>query len=78
MRGLAFRRHAESIKKLWAKRTFSNHWITSITPTVIGIYAQSPARCSCYVCGNPRKHYGNSNAQKVSEIRQLPAEDYSD
>lgn len=78
MRGLAFRRHTESVKKLWAKRALSSRWSTSVTPAAVGIYAHSPARCSCFMCGNPRKYYGNGHAQKISEIRQLPAEDYVD
>lgn len=25
----------------------------------VGLEAKTPTRCSCWMCGNPRKHYGN-------------------
>lgn len=67
MRTLAFRRHQEAKRKAWVKRTIK---YGSLTPTRIGILAHSPALCSCYGCGNPRKYFGES---KVSELRVIEA-----
>lgn len=68
MRTLAFRRHQESKRKAWVKRTLKHNWAGSLTPTRIGVLAHSPALCSCYGCGNPRKYSGEG---KISEIRLL-------
>jgi len=33
-------------------------------PKQIGASAQTPKRCSCYMCGNPRKHFGEITRQE--------------
>ena len=70
MRTLAFRRHQETKRKAWVKRTMKYNWSNSLTPARIGILAHSPALCSCYACGNPRKYFRES---KISELRVIEA-----
>ena len=71
MRNRAFRRFQEDKKKKEAK----NHsWVwyrEDVSPKTICILAHSPARCSCHMCGNPRKYYKNSHPFKPSEARKL-------
>ena len=71
MRSRAFRRFQESKKK---KEVKNHGWLwykDEVSPVEIGILAHSPARCSCYMCGNPRKYKKNSHPFKASEARQL-------
>lgn len=70
MRTLAFRRHQETKRKAWVKRTMKHNWYNGLTPARIGILAHSPALCSCYACGNPRKYSGES---RISELRIVEA-----
>ena len=70
MRTLAFRRHQESKRKAWVKRTMKHNWSNGLTPARVGILAHSPALCSCYACGNPRKYFGES---KINELRVIEA-----
>ena len=30
----------------------------------INVYAKTPKVCSCYMCGNPRKYYGEDTIQE--------------
>jgi hypothetical protein len=34
------------------------------TPHWIGIHAHTPALCSCWMCGNPRKYSGERTRQE--------------
>lgn len=44
------------------------------SPKRLGIITTTPCICSCWMCGNPRKHYKNSKAgMKTSEIRKMEA-----
>lgn len=75
MKNRAFRRHCEQKKKKWAARTFKNHSLRELDEIVIGIRAHTPAICSCYICGNPRKLYGNgAEAHKISERKRIYTE----
>ena len=57
-RGREYRIKQQQRKKREAAKQFKdNHWQS--TDKAIGIHANTPARCSCEMCGNPRKHYGN-------------------
>ncbi|AAS77102.1 hypothetical protein T5.055 [Escherichia phage T5] len=43
-------------------------------PKRLGIITTTPCICSCWMCGNPRKHFKNSKAgMKTSEIRKMEA-----
>lgn len=38
----------------------------------LGKHVKTPTMCSCFMCGNPRKYYGNSKAAlTVQELRAL-------
>ena len=40
----------------------------------LGMHVQTPARCSCWMCGNPRRFNGNSrDAKTMQELRQATA-----
>lgn len=67
-RGREYRIHqAKRKKQLAAKQFKDNDWKAS--EKAIGIHAETPTRCSCDMCGNPRKHLGNSKHGKtISEL----------
>ena len=78
-RGLAYRRHQERrIKqrvrtvlirwRAWARDT---RFEREIGPDEVGRYAHHGlAICSCPLCGNPRRHFGDL---PIQELRALPA-----
>ena len=37
------------------------------SPRHLGVILETPATCSCMMCGNPRKHAGGSLQEKRSE-----------
>ena len=45
------------VKRLKVKR--KNSWGKVTTPKAAGAVTQHPAICSCWMCGNSRKYYGN-------------------
>lgn len=67
-RGREYRiRQVQRKKKEAAKQFKENDW--KATEKAIGIHANTPTRCSCDMCGNPRKHLGNSKHGKtISEL----------
>lgn len=67
-RGREYRiRQAKRKKQLAAKQFKDNDW--KVSEKAIGIHAETPTRCSCDMCGNPRKHLGNSKHGKtISEL----------
>lgn len=67
-RGREYRiRQAQRKKQKAAKQFKDNEWKSS--DKAIGIHSNTPTRCSCDMCGNPRKHLGNSRHGKtVSEL----------
>lgn len=73
LRTLAFRRHQQSKKKAWAKRCLRINMHPKLTPASVGRTANTPTPCSCHMCGNPRKHFGNSHPHKISELRVIEA-----
>lgn len=36
------------------------------TPHQLGMLAHTPAMCSCFACGNPRRHFGE---RSIAEVR---------
>ena len=65
MRDRAFRRDKDQKAKKRARFKFKI-WNTPqlMTGRFIGIHARSPKVCSCYMCGNPRKIYGQKTVQE--------------
>lgn len=72
--GRALRRHhrqrvKNNRKKYW---TVFPH---EESPKRLGIITTTPCICSCWMCGNPHKYYGNSKSgMKISELRQMQDE----
>jgi uncharacterized protein YegJ (DUF2314 family) len=68
MRGLAYRRHQRQRAKDRALRYLRGiissdpHWIT---PALVARYAVDRAPCSCWMCGNPRRFYGEVTTQEL-------------
>ena len=64
MRNRAFRRDAEKRKKQWVKKTFDKYYYSDMDEAQVGIRAHSPKKCSCYMCGNPRKYWKDKTMQE--------------
>lgn len=51
-------------------------WRDEPTRKNIGVRGTTPRPCSCWMCGNPRKHYGNGkHAKSMQELRNLQDEE---
>ena len=59
----AFRRAALARKKKRARKLYPCDTKTR--------FANHLAVCSCPVCGNPRRHFGNSHTRQLSELRNF-------
>lgn len=68
MRDRAFRRDAENRKKNWAKKTFDKYYHDGMNDVHVGIRAHSPKKCSCFMCGNPRKHFKQKTIQEKKHL----------
>lgn len=65
-RGREYRiRQLQRKKRKAAQQFKENEWVAS--GKAIGIHADTPTRCSCDMCGNPRKHYGNGKHGRTLE-----------
>tara|TARA_B110000037_G_scaffold221999_1_gene295022 strand:- start:1693 stop:1923 length:231 start_codon:yes stop_codon:yes gene_type:complete len=64
-RSLAFRRHQSQTKKVKVSRYQSASWFCGDYHTFIGQLATTPKRCSCHMCGNPRKHWKQKSMQEL-------------
>jgi len=59
----SFRRHhLERLKKKRSK--YHGGWAGSSDRT-LGLILTTPKPCSCYMCGNPRKHFGERTRQEM-------------
>ncbi len=45
----------------------SNRWTKDEINRIVGIYRKTKVPCSCFMCGNPRKHWGYL---PIREVRQ--------
>ena len=67
----------ESVRKRWMKgkrimKSFSRWMEDEPDKRDIGRAGTTPAVCSCSMCGNPRKHYGNKrSARTIQEQRAM-------
>ncbi len=69
MRLRALRRHNEDrIKRRVAKYLILSEFCD---PRRIGIIARSKAHCSCWMCGNPRKHFKQLAIQERRELERI-------
>ena len=65
-RGREYRiRQLQRKKREAAKQFKERKW--GLSDTAIGIYANTPTRCSCALCGNTRKHYGKTVQELSNE-----------
>lgn len=54
----AIRRHHQArLKKARAQHARMEHIGNEYVSRALGKYVATPARCSCWMCGNPRKHF---------------------
>lgn len=68
-RGRAENRHNKERMKNRRKNDILVH-----KDTVLNIHVNTPARCSCVMCGNPRKFFGNSEQSKTMQERKIDLE----
>ena len=65
MRGLAFRRYQQKRIKARVRRFlrwfYQPEWVSA---KVIGLRAITRVPCSCWLCGNPRRYFGNVTRQE--------------
>ena len=64
-------RKKNRVKKYWVVSGM-NDWFSmnfENDPRIVGMTAHTPKCCSCYMCGNSRKHFGEITIQ---ERRALP------
>ena len=70
----AERRHQASRRKRWARRELSRmidcHPDARRRVKFAGMLAETPKLCSCWMCGNPRRHTGEAT---LREVRNLAA-----
>lgn len=65
----AERRHHYERMKRRASRVFAA-WIGHHdTPDARGRFARTRKPCSCYMCGNPRKHFDEPTVQERREMQ---------
>ena len=63
------------------KRARRHYWDghASFSPRHLGMVAQYPKTCSCWMCGNERKHWKNRTRKELSHIEVFKLEkDMSD
>ncbi len=65
MRNRAWRRKQESKKKKKVLKWWDYEW----SSRMIGKKSHSPALCSCWMCGNPRKYYNDGTIQEKKNER---------
>ena len=68
MRDRAWRRKQEFRKKKKVVREYYNWW-GDWDSRSIGLRSHTPCRCSCYMCGNPRKYFNDNTMQEKKNER---------
>lgn len=64
----AERRHHYERRKRAVSRMFRHVWSDSKDmdrPEVLGRWADTRKPCSCYACGNPRRHFNEPTVQEL-------------
>ena len=77
-RGLAIKRHHNSRIKTKTKQILERLWVIDeeVSASEIGRCASVHCKgCSCFMCGNPRRHF---NERTVQERREFQEEIYKD
>ena len=75
----ALRRHHLARLKKARRRDFSMNAgavCLAADKRFLGIHVTTPAQCSCWMCGNPRRHFGQITLQEQAarEAWQTPEE----
>ena len=81
MRDRAFRRFQEFKKKKWVQKVLAKRPTQrpfKLTKTDIGVYAHTPAICSCVMCGNPRKWFNEPtiHEKRMQDYYKATDDDY--
>jgi hypothetical protein len=74
MRGLANRRAAIKRAKARARHKIKHIWALPErldNETYVGRVSQQRQPCSCFGCGNPRRHLGNAQEAKTMAERRM-------
>ena len=76
MRGLAFRRHQKERMINKALRLLKSHWsFQDDSIEMLAIWSKFKgdnfSTCSCWQCGNPRKHLGEITIQERREFQDV-------
>jgi hypothetical protein len=46
-------------------------WSKKLNPKQLGLALHTPALCSCYMCGNPRKYDGERTVQEKRWMQEV-------
>jgi len=46
---------------------YGSWWTDDDIKRMVGIYRKTKVPCSCYICGNPRRHWGYLPMQEVKQ-----------
>lgn len=65
----ALRRH--HVARLKRNRRFYHGYDLTENPRYIGQAVHTPANCSCWMCGNPRKFFGEPTMQEKRQYQAL-------
>ena len=66
----ALRRHHDKRKKEWVRKTLGHYFSDSseLPARRVGMYSRTPKVCSCFMCGNPRRHCNEATIQERREM----------
>jgi hypothetical protein len=79
-KGVSLRRH--HYNRLKSKRENLHYWgrgyndSSSWCKASLGIAVNTPKNCSCYMCGNPRKHWKEVTRQELKANDIKDTQDY--
>ena len=68
MRGRAVRRHHELRMKTKVRAYYDQHAMRDVRAQGRLAHARTP--CSCWMCGNPRRHFGDTTLQERRQSGQ--------
>ena len=62
----AIRRHHEARRKVWVRKNLRHYFLSPDDPPPrrVGLYADTPKVCSCWMCGNPRRYLNEPTLQE--------------
>ena len=54
-------------KTYWGGESSRYNWGKGFEPGQLGVMARTPCVCSCWMCGNPRRYWGEvTRAERIS------------